>query len=337
MSESPSPRLAALIPCPTPPAPLAVAYLKGLVTAGEVASAARQAPDRQLARILCEALQQRVDAAAGDTALPVETALQLVANIASLLHSLAGLEEFALAQARGDTAETVAAAAEAAAAAAASRSPSPGRQRSRSQSPTKAGGGAGSEGLQARGRQPLGGDEPAAAGGGSRQDRSRSHSRASSAASAPSPPRSPLPAAAALAAASSSQQPQQSGSSFSQQQQQGHTTLSVSASGAAGPVSHASTSGRPSSGGSGSGAALQALLESAEALVVRSMSARCGGWLAEGEALDWAPAEQASSIGGLSPHIEELVLYLKVGAGLGWGACCGLLASLVAEHVTRSM
>lgn len=40
----------------------AVAYLKGLLTAGEVASAARQAPDRQLTRILVDTLQQRVDA-----------------------------------------------------------------------------------------------------------------------------------------------------------------------------------------------------------------------------------------------------------------------------------
>lgn len=40
----------------------AVAYLKGLLTAGEVASTARQAPDRQLTRILVDALQQRVDA-----------------------------------------------------------------------------------------------------------------------------------------------------------------------------------------------------------------------------------------------------------------------------------
>ncbi|PRW58081.1 exocyst complex component SEC15A [Chlorella sorokiniana] len=115
-----------------------VAYLKGLLTAGEVASAARQAPDRQLTRILTDTLQQRVDAAAGDRELPATTALQLVANIAALIHAMAPLEEFALAQARGDTAEIVAAAAAAAAEQAAqrSRSPSPGR-RSRSRSPGK--------------------------------------------------------------------------------------------------------------------------------------------------------------------------------------------------------
>lgn len=293
-------------PSPLPPTlPRSVAYLKGLLTAGEVASAARQAPDRQLTRILCDALQHRVDAAAGDTALPVTTALQLVANIASLLHSLGTLDEFALGQARGDTAETVAAAA-AAAAAAVSRSPSPGRHRgrSRSQSPTKHGGGAG-QGLEPRGRQQDGDEAAAAAAGSSKKERSPSRSRASSAASAPSPPRSPSPAAAQLPAPSSQQQASQAS------QQHAHTVLSFTASGPA-----AASSGTAPAAPGGSGAALQALLESAEALVVRSISAQAAGWLAEGERLDWAPAEQARSTGGYSGHIEELVMYLKVGTAV---------------------
>lgn len=299
-----------------------LSYLKGLLMAGEVASAARQAPDRQLTRIVTDALQRRVDAAAGDTALPVRTALQLVANVAALIHALGPMEEFALAHARGDTPETQAAAAEAAAVAASSRSPSPGR-RSRSQSPGKAGA------REPRGRAPAEGGGTAAAEPGDGQS-SPLASRASSHASAPSPPRSPSPTAGAAPAPSSQQtaQPQASDS----HQSGGHTVLSLSASGsfsvgrAAGGQAAAA-----SAAAGGSATAFQALLESAEALVVQAMAAKAAGWLAEGEGLDWAPSEQARST-AYTPHIDQLVLYLKVRVG---GALCCLLRAVRKAWVAR--
>ena len=55
-------------PPPPPPPPLslpAVAYLKGLLTPGEVPPAARQHRDRMLSRVVVTALQRKVDAAAG--------------------------------------------------------------------------------------------------------------------------------------------------------------------------------------------------------------------------------------------------------------------------------
>ncbi|KAL4430682.1 hypothetical protein ABPG75_005938 [Micractinium tetrahymenae] len=300
-----------------------VAYLKGLLTAGEVVPATRQYRDRMLSRIVADCLQKRVDAAVGQADLPVETALQLVANVAALMHALAPLDDFALAQARGETPEIAAAAAAAAAASASSRSPSPG-PRSRSRSPVKLA--AGGEGeAEPRGRQQLQG---VGVGGGERGGRSRSGSPTSSHGSAPSPspPSSPRAAAGegptADAQQVASQQASQQASRQAQQQpagsqQSGHTVLSFSAAGAT-ASSRGSPRGAAGSAASAAGSAaatLAGLLGSAEALAVQAVAARAAELLAAGEQLDWAPAEQQRST-AYSEYMEELILYLKEVASL---------------------
>jgi hypothetical protein len=276
-----------------------VAYLKGLLTAGEVVPAARQCRDRMLARVVAPALQRRLDAAAGDTALPLGVALQLAANVAALLQALQPLDDFLLAQARGETAETAAAAA-----AAASRSPSPGRRgRSRSSSPVKLGAGA-----EARGRRRAGhaaGEEAEAGGSRKASPTPRLPGHSSSHASSPSP----SGARPAPAMQQQQQQPQpQAGS-----QQSGHTVLSFTAAGG-GPATLARPGGAPSASTAPAGsaaAALQGLLASAEALAVQSAAAGAAAALAAGEQLDWAPEQQQRST-AYSPYIDELIMHLKV-------------------------
>lgn len=64
--------------------------------------------------------------------------------------------------------------------------------------------------------------------------------------------------------------------------------------------------------GAGAAGALQGVLESAEALVVQVMSQRVLSLLAAGEKLDWVPDQPHRSLeGGYSPHMEEIILYLK--------------------------
>lgn len=242
--------------------------------------------------------------AAGDRELPSTTALQLVANIASLIHALAPLEEFALAQARGDTAEIVAAAAAAAEQAQRSRSPSPGR-RSRSRSPGK-GGLVDVDQLpeeQPRGRQSApgeeGGEAAAAAagaeGGSGRSKRDGSlDSRVSSHASAPSPPRSPSPRPAATAAASGSSQqtaqPPAVPTASRLSAQSGHTVHSFSASAA-----HGSSAAAGAAGAGGSAAAFEALLESAEVLAVQASGRR--GLDFSASRVGWPPWRQRGQPG----------------------------------------
>lgn len=287
-------------------APGAVAYLKGLLTAGEVVPATRQYRDRMLGRVVADALQRRVDAAAGQAGLPVETALQLVANVAALMHALAPLDEFALAQARGETAET-----SAAAAAAASRSPSP-RRRSRSVSPGKAAGKAGPQ-AEPRGRQKVHGSS---GGEGQQSELLPPGSPASShgSAPAPSPPSSPRAAAAGAptpgAQQSASQQASQHLQAEEQQgsQQSAHTVQSFSASGA---TAGGGAAGAAASGAGNAAAAFAGLLSSAESLAVQAVAAAAAELLAAGEQLDWVPAEQQRSTAH-SGYMEDLILYLKV-------------------------
>ncbi|KAL4432419.1 hypothetical protein ABPG77_001718 [Micractinium sp. CCAP 211/92] len=255
-----------------------VAYLKGLLTAGEVVPATRQYRDRMLARIVVDALQKRVDAAAGQADLPVETALQLVANIAAVVHALAPLDDFILAQARGETAETAAAAM----AAASSRSPSPG-MRGRSRSPGKR---MAATEAEPRGRQHM---RASSGGDGEQGGRSRDSSPASSHGSAPSPspPSSPRAAPGGLipdAQLPASQQPsQQQQQQPAGSQQSSHTVLSLSATGA----TASSRAAAPATNGASSAAATFAgLLSSAESLVVQAGGGQgggaAGGWGAAG-------------------------------------------------------
>ncbi len=289
--------------------PCAVAYLKGLLTAGEVVPATRQYRDRMLARIVVDALQKRVDAAAGQADLPVETALQLVANIAAVVHALAPLDDFILAQARGETAETAAAAM----AATSSRSPSPG-MRGRSRSPNKR---MAATEAEPRGRQHVRGSS---GGDGEQGGGSRASSPASSHGSAPSPspPSSPRGASGRLvpdAQPPASQQPsqQQQQQQPAGSQQSSHTVLSLSATGA----TTSSRAAAPAATGASSAAATFAgLLSSAESLVVQAVAARAAELLAAGEQLDWVPAEQKRST-AYSEYIDELIMYLKARS-----ACC---------------
>ena len=270
-------------------------------------------------------------AAAGDRELPATTALQLVANIASLIHAMAPLEEFALAQARGDTAEIVAAAAAAAAEQAAqrSRSPSPGRRsRSRSRSPGKSGLGGDVDQLpeeETRGRQQAaaGAEGQAAAaaaadgeGGSARPKRGGSQdSRVSSHASAPSPPRSPSPAPAGAQAASSSQQTAQPPAAPAVSQLSalsGHTVHSFTAS-----AVHSGSAAAAVAGAGGSAVAFEALLESAEALAVQA-SGRSPLCLARFSALPVLCNRVASALQGGLVYGMELQ---RQGANLRSLAC----------------
>jgi hypothetical protein len=315
----------------------AVAYLKGLLTAGEVVPAARQYRDRMLARVVVAALQRRVDAAAGDTRLPLGTGLQLVGNVAALRHVLPHLDEYLLAQARGESPATLAAAAAAAAAAASGGGGSPdrrGRSRSRSVSPSKLSAAGGKGGLErGRGQQQQEGVEPkdgdgledgqgsapaSAPAGGSRSvsPRPRSQSPGSSHGSAPSPEiagggAGPLPSQQLAAAAAVHQQHQQQSGS----QQSGHTVLSFAASQGAIPSKPGEAAASSAATGSGA-ASLHAVLCSAEALVVQAAAAKAAGLLEAGEQLDWAPAEQQRST-AYSPYIEELIMHLKVSERVG--------------------
>ena len=240
--------------------------------------------------------------------------LQLVANIAALMQAVVPLDEFALAQARGETAETAAAAA---AAVTASRSPSPGRRgRSRSPGPVRRleEGDGGVE--SPRGWQMAGGE------GGSR---GRSGSAGSSHGSAPSPSRSPACVNAAAAAAANLQQqqqqqqpavasPQQSGGAPTGSQQSAHTVLSFAATGA---TTAAAGGG---AGASGATAVFSSLLGSAEALVVRAVGVQAAGMLAAGAELEWAPSEQRRST-AYSPYVDELIMWLKASAARDRGPC----------------
>jgi hypothetical protein len=104
-------------------------------------------------------------------------------------------------------------------------------------------------------------------------------------------------------------------------QQSGHTVLSFpAAAGAAAARTTGTAAPTVAAPPGGSAAAFQALLGSAEALVVQAIAAKARGLLAQGGQLDWVPDEQPRST-AYSPHIEELILYLKASFPDG----CGLL------------
>lgn len=105
-------------------------------------------------------------------------------------------------------------------------------------------------------------------------------------------------------------------------QQSGHTVLSFPAAGpaatgasseaglGAGAAGAAAAALAAAAAPGGSAAAFQSLLSSAEALVVQAAAATARGLLAQGEQLDWVPDEQQRST-AYSPHVEELILFLK--------------------------
>jgi hypothetical protein len=76
----------------------------------------------------------------------------------------------------------------------------------------------------------------------------------------------------------------------------------------------ASPAAAPTAAQGGAAAALHAVLASAEALVVQGVAASAAEILAAGEQLDWAPDEPPRST-AYSPHIDELIMHLKVSAG----------------------
>lgn len=262
---------------------------------------------------------------------------------------MAPLEEFALGQARGDTAEIVAAAAAAAAEQAAqrSRSPSPGRRsRSRSRSPGKSGLGGDVDQLPeevTRGRQPAAtgaeGETAAAAaaageGGSGRPKRGGSQdSRVSSHASAPSPPRSPSPAPAGAQAASGSQQTAQPPAAPTASQLSalsGHTVHSFTTS-----AVHSGSAAAAVAGAGGSAAAFEALLESAEALAVQASG--CSSlWLACFPALSVLCNRRASLL--RSDLLYFMDYSLKALTCAGWPAhiCLQVIAAKAAPLLAAS-
>eukprot|EP00887_Chlorella_sp_A99_P005321 scaffold1.g5321.t1 len=268
-----------------------VAYLKGLVTAGEVLPAAKQHRDRMLAAVVAPALQRRLDAAAAEPRTPLGTRLQLVANVAALIQAIIPLDDFALLQARGDKGTEQAAsgrsspersASPSGASSPGARAPSPGGSEGRGASPDRAGS-AEPRGSWRRGRRrsPGAGSSDSLGSG------------------APSPPGSPTAAVAQ----------QQAGSG--QQPGPGHSVLSVSVEGmdARGP-SVPGAGGAPLASPGAAAAALQAVLDSAEALAMQAVAAKASPLLAQGERLDWTPEAQQRDVGAYSPYMEQLIMLL---------------------------
>lgn len=79
-----------------------VGYLKGLVSVGEVVPASKQYRDRMLARVVGGQLMRRVEACGrdGGGGSALKRRLQLVADVAAVMHALSPLDDFAMVQAR---------------------------------------------------------------------------------------------------------------------------------------------------------------------------------------------------------------------------------------------
>ena len=306
-----------------------VAYLKGLVTAGEVLPAAKQHRDRMLGGVVAPALQRRVDAAAGDDHLSLQTRLQLVASIAALMQALVPLDDFALLQARGEEAELAAQALRAGGSPGHSPGHSPGRPSSprRPASPQPPPSAATAAAAAAPAAPATGSGEVARGRRGSGEIRQRSPGAESSKGSAPSPP------GGSPSASSPSRQQE---APARHEAAPGHSVLSVSASGdassssrgPAAPTPAPAPTGAPSpSRGPGgrpatalaapppppgsAAAALQGVLESAEAVAMQAVAAEACPILARGELLDWVPDQQLRNVGGVSPYMEDLIMLLK--------------------------